>query len=270
MNRNKTTLINIFTIIFCLCIITMSSCAKHDPSVEVLCKKKISGHTLAVCKFSDETIRLTHKTKEGYVPFFTMYETDIKDVSIEQVKIQGGYTALEHDLFRVMFYIKALDEYETAFFYFNEVGNPVGIALCKGQFFLADLDGDGDSEIVNNIRNYESGMETSMGTALVYDWKNENIMVSNVNKCARLVFKLPDEAVVSTSAELPPGYSVGYPDANIFPEFGVIMKFRLQYRLPSEYGEHVGLHLWWSDLVFEPFTFSILNLDDKLNNKPSY
>ncbi|MEL7655792.1 MAG: hypothetical protein AAGU75_07790 [Bacillota bacterium] len=254
MTRNKTSLISILVsmLILFLCIGVMTAC-ERDSAADVLKKKKIAGHTIAVCKFSNETIGLAIKTKEGYTPFFTMYETDTKDVSVEQFKIRGNYSALEHDLFCVMFYIKSIDEYETAFFYFDEKENPVCIALCKNRFYLVDLDDDNDSEIVTTRWDNEKEIETT----LVYDWQDGKAVVSNIVESARRVYNVPDEAIISVGVELPNNVDAGgSPDANIFPEYGAYMSFKFEYSIPPDESRHTGLHVWFRHLKdFEPFIY---------------
>ena len=94
----------------------LTACGK-EPSVEVLKHEKISGYTIAVCKFPDKTIRLAMKTKEGYEPFFTIYEASVKDAPIEEIKIQTGQGALEHDYIRVMFRMEPFTQSEFEFEY---------------------------------------------------------------------------------------------------------------------------------------------------------
>lgn len=229
----------------------MTACTEKSSSAEVLKKKKIEGDTIAVCRFPDETIRLAVKTEDGYTPFFTMNLSDINDIDVEKVQIQSGYTALEHDLFRVMYYIKSIDDYETTFFYFDTKGKPVCVALCKGQFYLVDLDGDNDNEIVTT---WGSGIENTKNT-LVYDWQDGKAVVSNVIENARRAYDISEDAVISVGVELPDSAGGGgYPDANVFPEYGAYMSFRFEYSIPSDNISRGPLHVKFTDIKdFKPF-----------------
>lgn len=252
MNSNKRSLVILMSLfILSLCFGIMTACSKVS-SVEVLTKKKITGHTVAVCKFPDKTIRLALKTQNGYKPFFTMYKTDIDIVPVENIQIQTGYTALEHNCFRVKFYMQPFEqyEYEMAYFSLDKEGEPLCLAICKNQVYLADLDGDNDSEIITVIKGSEKA--EYMDTVLVYDWQSGKVVLSNVNESARQVNNLPNEAIIDINVELPQGYDVGYPDANIFPEDGAYLVFRYDYYIPPD-GAHRGSRLLFKDLVFEPF-----------------
>lgn len=252
MDRKRATQICIFSSLVILCIFLglITGCTK-DSSVEVIQKKKISGNTVAVCRFPDQTIRLALKTQEEYKPFHTVYEADVKDVPTESIQIQTGYQIMEHDSFRIKYLMEPFDQYEYEMDYFaiNEEGVPITLAICKNQVYLADLDGDDDSEVITVIKGSEK--EGFFDTVLVYDWQDGRTVVSNVNESARKAYNLPEEAPIDIKVKLPDGYSVGYPDANIFPEYGAFMKFKYNYSTPD--GVHGDSSLQFKHLIFEPF-----------------
>jgi len=258
MEKSKTSLIRILSslLILYLCFGAMTACSK-DSSVEVLKQEKISGYTIAVCKFPDKTIRLAMKTKEGYEPFFTIYEASVRDAPIEEIKIQTGQGALEHDYIRVMFRMEPFTqtEYELDYFSVDKNGNPICLAICKNQVYVVDMDGDQDNEIVTLV--IEPDIEAYVTTALVYDWQDGKVVVSNVNKCARQIYKLPDATVYNASVHVPKDVAISYPDANIHPEYGKYMTFGFNYTIPPDKMQRSGLlDIRFKDLVFEPFIFS--------------
>jgi len=259
MKRAKTTRIHILllVLILCLCVGMMTGCAK-EPSVEVLKQEKIEGYTVAVCKFPDKTIRLAMKTKEGYEPFFTIYEASVGDVPIEEIKIQTGQGALEHDYIRVMFRMEPFTqtEYELDYFSIDKNGNPICLAICKNQVYVVDMDGDHDNEIVTLTSDPD--IEVYGTTALVYDWQDGKVVVSNVNKYARQIYNLPDATVYSARVKLPEDVVVAHPDANIYPEYGEYMTFEFEYIIPPDVTHYSGglLDIRFKDLVFEPFSCS--------------
>ena len=159
---------------------------------------------------------------------------------------------MEHDSFRVKFFMEPFDQYqyEIDYFSFDEAGNPIILAICKNQVYLVDLDGDDDSEIITVIQGSEE--EEYRDTVLVYDWQDGKVVVSNVNESVRQVDKLHDEALIDINVELPEGYYVGHPDANIFPEFGAYILFRYDYYIPPD-GAHTGSRLLFKHLILEPF-----------------
>ena len=84
------------------------------------------------------------KTKEGYEPFFTIYEASVRDAPIEEIKIQSGQGTLEHDYIRVMFRMEPFTqtEYELDYFSVDKNGNLICLAICKNQVYMVDMDGD--------------------------------------------------------------------------------------------------------------------------------
>jgi len=215
--------------------------------------------TIAVCKFPDKTIRLAMKTKEGYEPFFTIYEASVRDAPIEEIKIQSGQGTLEHDYIRVMFRMEPFTqtEYELDYFSVDKNGNPICLAICKNQVYMVDMDGDHDNEIVALV--IDPDIEVHVATALVYDWQDGKVVVSNVNKCARQINGLPDARMYGAEVKLPEGVTVDHPDANIYPEYGEYMTFDIDFIMPPDILTHYSgdiTNIRFKDLAFEPFISS--------------
>ena len=121
---------------------------------------------------------------------------------------------------------------------------------------MVDMDGDQDNEIVTLIRDPD--IEVYGTTALVYDWQEGKVVVSNVNKYARQIYNLPDATVYSARVKLPEDVAADSPDANIYPEYGKYMTFEFDYTIPPDKMVYGGglLDIRFKDLVFEPFISS--------------